>query len=81
MHSEGRIGILKLRNLMSRVEKLEQQIAELDASERKALREWFDRYDAEVWDGEIEADAKSGRLSSLVEKALQDHEGGRSTEL
>jgi hypothetical protein len=31
---------------MSRLEQLETQIAELNPSELKALREWFDRYDA-----------------------------------
>ena len=66
---------------MSRVEQLEQQIAELDASELKALRAWFERYDAEVWDHQIETDAKSGKLGRLAERALRDHESGRSTEL
>ena len=66
---------------MSRVEQLEQQIAELDASELKALRAWFERYDAEVWDRQIESDAKSGKLGRLAERALRDHPSGRSTEL
>jgi hypothetical protein len=66
---------------MSRVEQLEQQIAELDQSELKALRAWFERYDAEVWDRQIESDAKSGKLGRLAERALTDHQDGRSTEL
>lgn len=66
---------------MSRVEQLEQQIAELDTAELKALREWFARYDGEVWDRQIESDAKSGKLARLAERALRDHEAGRSTEL
>ena len=66
---------------MSRVEQLEQQIAELDEAELKALREWFARFDAEVWDRQIEADAKNGKLASLAERALQDHAAGRSTKL
>jgi hypothetical protein len=66
---------------MSRVEQLEQQIAQLDPSELRALREWFTRYDAEVWDRQIESDAKSGKLARLVERALRDHEAGRSSEL
>jgi len=66
---------------MSRLEQLEQQIAELDASELKALRAWFERYDAEVWDRQIESDAKSGRLGRLIDRALGDHEAGRSREL
>jgi hypothetical protein len=66
---------------MSRIEQLEKQIAELTPSELRALREWFDRYDADVWDRQIEADAKNGKLSRLVERALRDHEAGHSTKL
>lgn len=66
---------------MSRIEQLEKQIAELDPSELKALRAWFDGYDAEVWDRQIESDATSGKLSRLAERAIRDHEAGRSTEL
>jgi hypothetical protein len=66
---------------MSRLEQLEQQIAELNVSELKALREWFERYDAEVWDRQIESDAKTGKLDGLAERALNDHRAGRSTEL
>lgn len=66
---------------MNRVEQLEQQIAELDPPELKALRAWFERYDAEVWDRQIEADAKSGKLSRLADQALRDRRAGRSTEL
>jgi hypothetical protein len=66
---------------MNRVEQLEQQIVELDASELKALRAWFERYDAEVWDRQIESDAKSGKLDRLTDRALRDHRAGRSTQL
>ncbi|MBL8230375.1 MAG: hypothetical protein JNL98_17935 [Bryobacterales bacterium] len=66
---------------MSRVEQLEQRIAELDPAELKELRAWFERYDAEVWDRQIENDSKSGRLGRLVEQALADDRAGRSTEL
>lgn len=66
---------------MSRLELLEQQIAELDASDLKAFRAWFERYDGEVWDRQIESDAKSSKLGRLVERALSDHRAGRSTEL
>lgn len=66
---------------MSRVEQLEQRIAELNPTELKELRAWFERYDAEVWDRQIENDSKSGRLRRLVEQALADDRAGRSTEL
>jgi len=65
---------------MSRLEQLEQQIAQLDAAELKALRAWFERYDAEVWDRQIESDVRSGKLDRLVDRALRDHQAGRSRE-
>ncbi len=66
---------------MSRVEQVEQQITALDQAELKAFREWFARYDAEVWDRQIEADANNAKLAGLADRALRDHENGRSTEL
>lgn len=66
---------------MSRVEQLEQRIAELDAAELKELRAWFERYDAEVWDRQIENDSKNGKLSRLIDQALADDRAGRSTKL
>jgi hypothetical protein len=49
--------------------------------ELKGFRDWFARFDAEAWDDQIEADAKNGKLRSLAERALRDHESGRSTVL
>ena len=66
---------------MSRVEHIEGQVKGLSVDELRAFRDWFRRFDAEVWDEQIEADAKNGRLRSLAERALQDHESGRSTVL
>jgi hypothetical protein len=45
------------------------------------LRERFDEYDAELWDRQLEADAESGKLDALAERALRDHLAGRSSKL
>lgn len=66
---------------MSRIEQLEKQIADLNPVEFKALREWFERYESETWDRQIESDVKSGKLSELTNRALRDHAAGRSTQL
>ena len=66
---------------MSRVEQLEQQIVELDQDELRVLRDWFMRMDAELWDRQFESDVRNGKLSSLAQKALRDHESGLSKEL
>jgi hypothetical protein len=64
---------------MSRVEQIEGEVKSLSPDELRAFRDWFARFDAEVWDDQIEADAKNGKLKSLAERALRDHESGRST--
>jgi hypothetical protein len=64
---------------MSRVEQIEGQVKELSPDELSAFRNWFVQFDAEIWDRQIEADAKNGKLLSLAERALEDHKSGRST--
>jgi hypothetical protein len=66
---------------MGKVESIEHLIQELSATELTRLREWFAQYDAEIWDRQMEADAKAGKLDALAERALRDHEVGRSTKL
>jgi hypothetical protein len=66
---------------MTKVEAVEQQIQELTSEELEAFRTWFAEYDAEVWDRQIEADARSGRLDELAEQALAAHRRGESREL
>jgi hypothetical protein len=61
---------------MSRVQQVEEQVKSLNADELKAFRDWFARYNADIWDQQIETDAKNGKLLSLAERALRDH-GGR----
>ena len=66
---------------MSRLENLEGEVKDLSIAELKAFREWFASFDAEVWDKQIEADSRNGKLRSLAEQALRDHEAGRSSRL
>jgi len=66
---------------MSRVGHIEGQVKSLSSDELWAFRDWFAQFDAEAWDDQIEADANNGKLRSLAERALRDHESGRSTVL
>jgi hypothetical protein len=63
---------------MGKIEHLENQIRELSDKELAKLRDWFAAYDAEVWDRQLEADAKAGKLDHLAEKALRDYAEGRT---
>jgi hypothetical protein len=66
---------------MTKVEKIEAEVKTLNREELKAFRQWFNNFDAEAWDQRIEADARSGKLDMLAEKALEDHRAGRSREI
>lgn len=66
---------------MSKVNDLERQVQSLSADELAAFRQWFAEFDADVWDRQLEADAKSGKLDSLAERARLAHASGKSTKL
>jgi hypothetical protein len=66
---------------MTRVERIEKEIAELSATELENFRAWFEAFDAERWDRRLEQDATSGALDSLADKALAEHRAGRSKPL
>ncbi|HEY7392371.1 MAG TPA: hypothetical protein VH640_27880 [Bryobacteraceae bacterium] len=63
----------------SRLENIEGQVKNLNSKELKAFREWFRNFDDEVWDAQIEADQRCGKLRSLADQALRDHKLGRSS--
>ena len=66
---------------MGKIENLEEQIRALSPEEFARFREWFAQFDAEVWDRQLEADVKAGKLDKLAERALQADAAGQSTEL
>jgi hypothetical protein len=66
---------------MRKVEHIERQIGELSREEFVELRDWVLERDWAAWDGEIEADARSGKLDKLLEEAQSDFKAGRTREL
>ena len=61
---------------MTKLERLERKIAALDASDVAKLAAWFAEFRADLWDRQIEEDAKTGRLDKLVEEALAELSAG-----
>ena len=55
------------------ITEIEQAIIELSPEELARFREWLEKYCAEVWDKQIEADAKSGRLDRLISEADEEY--------
>jgi hypothetical protein len=60
---------------------IENAIAGLPADELATFRAWFQEFDAEVWDRQLEEDVKAGRLDGLAAEAMEDYRQGRTTEL
>jgi hypothetical protein len=66
---------------MTKVEKLESEVQQLNPDELAAFRDWFRRYDSDEWDKEIERDVSAGRLDKLAEEAIAAHKAGRTREI
>ena len=62
---------------MTRLEKIEQEIAALGEGDRRKLARWFAEFLADSWDAEIEQDVKSGRLDKLIDDARRDIAEGK----
>ena len=67
--------------VMRKVEKLENEVQQLNPDELAAFRDWFRRYDSDEWDKEIERDVSTGRLDKLSEEAIAAHKAGRTREI
>ena len=64
---------------MDKVESIEKQIETLSSEELATFRRWYAAFDAEMWDRQFEVDVKAGRLDALGDKALHDHNSGKTT--
>ena len=63
------------------VEEIQFAVSQLSREELNEFREWYEEFDADVWDRDFEEDVKAGKLDALAEKAMADFRAGRYTEL
>jgi len=63
------------------VQELQSAVSQLSAEELARFREWFDKFDAEIWDQQFEEDAKSGKLDQLANQAIADFQAGKCKQL
>lgn len=66
---------------MNELEQLEQRIRSLSPDELAKFRAWFIEFDHLMWDRQIEADSKAGKLDGLVAEALADFKAGKAREI
>lgn len=66
---------------MSEVEELEQKVQRLSSEDLAKFRAWFIEFDSRLWDEQIEADLKAGKLDTLISEARADFKAGKAREL
>ena len=64
-----------------RVEDIEQGILGLPQDQLKQFRAWYEKFDADTWDVQIEQDAKDGKLDAIAESALTEYKSGKARKL
>ena len=66
---------------MTKLEAIEKAIAELSDEERAKLRAYLDELEADLWDAQIERDAKAGKLDKLITEAIAEDDAGQTKDL
>ena len=64
---------------MTKLEKIEQEIATLGKDDLQKLAGWLAEYQAGLWDKQLEADANAGRLDKLIANARSEIAAAQST--
>ncbi len=59
-----------------KIEELENEIKQLSPEQLQEFREWYEKFDSDEWDKQIEADARNGNLDDLANQALAEHKAG-----
>ena len=57
------------------ITEIESAIKNLRPDEFSELSEWFEKFEAEVWEKQIEEDLRSGKLQALIDEAEEDFAG------
>ena len=66
---------------MNALEHFEQQVLPLSSEDLAKLRAWFLERDHQLWDKEIEADARAGKLDHLTNEARAELKAGKTRTL
>jgi len=63
------------------VKDIENAITQLPQDQLKQFRAWYEKFDSDTWDEQIEKDSAAGKLDALANEAIADHKSGKSKEL
>ncbi|MCC6795985.1 MAG: hypothetical protein IT366_12780 [Candidatus Hydrogenedentes bacterium] len=66
---------------MTKLERIEQEIATLSPSEMEELRLWMHKQDYDEWDRQMETDFQAGKFDRLIQEGIDDFKAGKTTPL
>jgi hypothetical protein len=63
------------------IQELKQAVTQLPPKDFVRFRQWFEEFDAQVWDKQFASDAETGKLDKITEQALNDYHTGNFKQL
>lgn len=63
------------------VKEIEDVISQLPSKQLKEFRAWFEKFDSEIWDEQIEKDVNTGAFDEIAKRAIIDHNAKKTKEL
>ena len=66
---------------MTKLEKIEQEIASLAPADFHKLADWIAEHREELWDRQMEADVEAGRLDKFIAEAKAEIASGKLRDL
>jgi hypothetical protein len=66
---------------MDTLTQAEQSVASLSERELASFREWFYKFDNQVWDEKLVSDIEYGKLDKIASEALKDFVSGKAKEI
>jgi len=63
------------------IEEIEDIIINLPHDKFKKFRAWYEKFDANAWDEQIESDVAAGKLDVLAKTAISEHKAGKTRRL
>ncbi len=62
---------------MTTVSDIKKAVEALPEGQLQEFSSWFEAYEEQLWDRQLEQDQKSGPLRDMMEKARADFEAGK----
>jgi len=66
---------------MTTIAEIQNAVVKLPEPEYKSFLKWFEHFEEEKWDRELESHINSGKLHAFGEKALSEFQKGKCQKL